>query len=111
MDVWEWVSEWSEYCSTCHDSKMDEDCNTCEARAPTLMPVNYDAYILWQHSQTQWLWSGGMETILTGLNYPAVYKIAKTMDIEITPNILSKIQALEWSTIRRLRQKMEQKRK
>jgi hypothetical protein len=90
---------------------MDMDCETCEVKPPKLMQLNYDAYNLWQHSQTQWMWTGGMEPMISGLNYSAVFEVAKTMGIGMTPCLLSKLQALEWNTIKRLRDKMAQKRK
>ena len=50
-----------------------------------------------------------MEPLLTGLDYPGIYRIAEMMDVEITPSDLYKLQALEWDTIKRIREKMKRK--
>ena len=103
------MSEWSAYCEMCRDEHLNTDCSTCEARPPQLMPMNRRVYHLWLHCQTQWNWSGGMEPLLTGLDYPGIYRIAEMMDVEITPSDLYKLQALEWDTIQRTREKMKRK--
>ena len=73
------------------------------------MPINYSAYRLWQRCQTQWQWSGGMVSIITGLNYSAVFALAKKLDIYISPGMLLKIQALEAYTIEKIRKKLKEK--
>lgn len=50
-----------------------------------------------------------MEPLLTGLDYPGIYRIAEMMDVEITPSDLYKLQALEWDTIQRTREKIKRK--
>jgi hypothetical protein len=52
--------------------------------------------------KTQWRVCSGFEkSYLIGLDYPAVIKIAEINFIEITPNILFKLQTLERYEIKR----------
>ncbi|WP_196595457.1 MULTISPECIES: DUF1799 domain-containing protein [Pectinatus] len=73
------------------------------------MPINYVTYNLWSRTQTQWQWSGGMVPVLAGLNYLAMFAIAEQLDIDVSPGMLLKIQALEAYTIEKIRKKMERK--
>lgn len=56
------------------------------------MPENLEAWELWKAVRTQWR-SGGLGA--NGLDYPAVYLVAGTLEIQVSRCTLSKIQALE----------------
>ena len=44
----------------------------------------------------------------TGLDYNAVYRIAETLDIKMTPSVLRKIQAIEYEELVKQGDKNEQ---
>ena len=72
----------------------------CENQRPELMPANWDVWELWLDLKTQWR-AVSITTDKycmirkTGLDYSSLYLVAKTLEIEITPAIMNKIQALE----------------
>ena len=75
-------------------------CEGCENQRPELMPANWDVWELWLALKTQWR-AVSITTDKycmirkTGLDYSSLYLVAKTLEIEITPAIMNKIQALE----------------
>ena len=60
------------------------------------MEQNAEAWELWQMVNTQWR-AGGMGII--GLDYPAVWTMAKMIEIEMTPCLMMKIQKLEYAVL------------
>jgi hypothetical protein len=56
------------------------------------MPENYDAWELWMYSSTQLRTSFSG---VIGLDYNAVFKVAKCLGITVTPGILRKLGILE----------------
>ncbi len=55
-----------------------------------------DAWELWTAANTQWRIAGHMGGIcFIGLDYNALYQVADTLCIEITPAMLAKIRLLE----------------
>ncbi len=79
------------------------DCSICEGRCPDLWPDNYPAWELWIRVQTQWRVAPSGDLI--GLDYSALYQVAKSLDIEMTRANLEKIQALEVWTLNRKRKR------
>ena len=69
------------------------DCNTCEYRQPELDQANYDVWYLYQAVCTQWRTLAYVGR--TGLDYNAVYAVADTLGIDITPAVLEKLRAIE----------------
>ncbi len=67
-------------------------CSECEQARPFLLPENVEVYRLWKFCNSQLLTSFGA---VIGIDYNAMYKVAGTLCMEITPAILSKIRALE----------------
>lgn len=124
--VWRWYSDQAraEYCRDCMRSFRPDDggedggdghedegyddegygapCGGCEwgpAHAPVLWGENDDAYELFQASMTQWR-SGGMGGAV-GLDYPAVFKVARILEIDLDRVMMGKIRALEKDTLKR----------
>ncbi|BBO92050.1 DUF1799 domain-containing protein [Desulfosarcina ovata] len=62
------------------------------------MPENYEAFDLWMAVQTQWR-AGGFGII--GLDYNTLYHEADRLEIDLSPCMMSKIKALEASTLRK----------
>lgn len=63
---------------------------------PEIHPGNIDAWNLWQAVETQWNLVAGMGGgALIGLNYPAMYQVAGSLEIEISACLLAKIKCLE----------------
>lgn len=93
-------------------AKPDPPCRSgsaCEyALPPTLSDQNEDAWELWLAVKTQWR-GGGMGLI--GLDYNVVYKEAARLEIELTPCIMKKIQALEKHVLEVQSSKLEAERK
>lgn len=56
------------------------------------MPENREAWTLWCKICTQWRYASYYKA---GLDYNAVYAIAKTLCIDMTPGLLGKMQSLE----------------
>ncbi|MFI3270568.1 MAG: DUF1799 domain-containing protein [Pseudomonadota bacterium] len=72
------------------------DCTKCSERQPRLLRENVDAWRLWLALQTQWrIGFNGR----TGLDYNAMYLVANTLNTVINPEMLGKIQALEFATL------------
>ncbi|WP_288298754.1 DUF1799 domain-containing protein [uncultured Megasphaera sp.] len=108
-DVWEWAVTKADYCQTCQDLGQDDDCASCEFHPPTLDRLNYTAYEVWARSQTQWRYStiggmGGSAPIPTGLDYAGVFAMAKSLDIDLAPGDVQKIQLLERYELKRIRE-------
>lgn len=81
-------------------------CKDCEWQCPELWAENREAWELWNAVKTQWrtgtAGAGGMVSPCPiGLDYTAVYQVAKTLDIEITPALLNQLQALEFYELNR----------
>ena len=77
------------------------ECGKCEWRCPDLWPENRESWELWNVAKTQWrtgvMGAGGMiGPCPVGLDYVAVYQVAKTLNIDITPGLLYCLQALEF---------------
>lgn len=56
------------------------------------MDENQQAWFLWSLVDTQWRVAAFS---IVGLDYPAVFQIAKLYDIEVTPALHQKIRLLE----------------
>jgi hypothetical protein len=63
------------------------------------MPENEESWDLWHTAQAQWR-AGGLGVI--GLDYGCLIQLAQLMNIEWTPGLLRKIQALEAYTLKRI---------
>ena len=81
------------------------NCRKCEARCPDLNPENVPVWILWQAAATQWR-TGPFGAI--GLDYPAVFRVAKIIGVEMHPANLMRLQALERAELSRVRRKREE---
>jgi len=77
------------------------DCDSCSFRPPDPIPENADTWELWHSAVTQWRASAFS---LIGLDYNAVYLIAETVGIQITPSILKKLQFLEHKALEKSRE-------
>ncbi len=91
-----------DYCQKiCHELQGQTECDPeCEFRCPPLWDDNLDAWDLWMAIRTQWRVgivgaAGLVGPQPIGLDYGAVYAVARTMMTEITPAVLRKLQALE----------------
>lgn len=75
--------------------RRNVDCTDCANVPPPLLPDNETAWRLWGLVQTQWRvgWS------LVGLDYPAVLAVAALHKIDVTPELFSRIQALEMDVL------------
>lgn len=73
--------------------KLKTPCSTCQHNQPRIFKANAEAIELFSSLQTQWR-SNGFGVV--GLDYNALYLVAKTHRIKITPKFLSKIQVLEY---------------
>lgn len=67
---------------------------------------------MWLHAYKSWNMTtiGNMDKIIPipiGLDYLSVSKIAKILNIDITPAILSKLQKLETYEIKRMRKEVK----
>lgn len=97
MAVWRWIVERQAYCIHCQKANKRTNCAACEYKTPMLMEENGDVWQIWQAARTQW--RVGMDR-LVGLDYPAVFQLAAILDIEITPCLLKKLDALETYTLK-----------
>ena len=111
MEVWQWVVERAEYCKACREleDSSQADCKDCEGRCPDLWEENREIWDLWLSVKTQWRVGimgaqGFMCPVPIGLDYSAVHSIAETLDIDISPAVLHKLQALEGFEIKRARE-------
>lgn len=59
------------------------------------MPENFSAMDLWRSVRTQWRVGMG----LVGLDYNVLFTMADRMEIDLSPCMLKKIQALEFYTL------------
>ncbi|MBP2643726.1 MAG: Phage related hypothetical protein [Firmicutes bacterium] len=84
----------------CRRERKVNSCKGCEFEKPDLDLSNYEVWDLWGKSTTQWRVVVGDRIYYIGLDYNALYLIAKTLDVEITPAVLNKIKHLEnkWVT-------------
>ena len=69
-----------------------------------LLPPNESAWALWTLIQTQWRvgWD------LVGLDYMAVFAVAKLHGIEMTPQLFRGVQILEYDTLEERQQTRKQ---
>ncbi|MDU2063781.1 MAG: DUF1799 domain-containing protein [Sporomusaceae bacterium] len=111
MNVWQWVVDKSEYCRACKDLEDTDqtDCDECEYKSPGVWWENKTAWQLWIAVRTQWrtgiIGAAGMMTPCpTGLDYPAVYATAKILEIDVTPALFHKLQALEIFELKRVKE-------
>ena len=78
-------------CRKTHSLTAD-DCDSCSAKCPAMDSEDLVAWNLWARSCTQWrCTSFGRE----GLDYNALISVADILDIDVTPAILFRIQAME----------------
>lgn len=63
------------------------------------MPENEDIWELWALSCTQWRATGFS---VIGLDYNAVFKLAETYEIELTPAEFNKLRCLEARELERM---------
>jgi hypothetical protein len=103
--------ETSEYCRACHDLEDTDqtECEDCECRCPELWEENKEAWKLWCAVKTQWRlgitgMNGMMSPLPIGLDYPSVYTVARTLDMDMTPALLHKLQTLEDFEIERFKE-------
>lgn len=68
------------------------DCSTCESAKPELMPENKLAFKLWMLVKRQWRVGANGPV---GLDWPAIFSVAKLWQIKVTPEIFQKFSALE----------------
>lgn len=80
------------------------DCSICSGQAPSILPENFDAWRLWLNVSTQWR-AGGFQIV--GLDYPAVFKIAEILYIDVTPDLFLKLRELEKYELDRLRKEAD----
>lgn len=73
------------------------ECEGCEGRCPDLMPENDLALELVLASQTQLRTTMGG---VIGLDYNAVWRVADVLGVEMTPEILRKLRAVESQLMR-----------
>lgn len=71
-------------------------------KCPELLPENYDVWALWTFCFTQWR-AGGFGII--GLDYPAVFRVAEVLGIEVTEDLLIKLRYLEHKQLEHFRKK------
>lgn len=72
--------------------QMEPPCEGCENARPFLLPGNEDAWELFCLCSSQLI--VGMNGAI-GINYMAIYKVAETFGIEVTPAVFNKIRTLE----------------
>lgn len=70
----------------------------CENRCPNLVDNNYETWVLFTNIRTQWR-TAGMSGVMVGFDYNAVYAVADTLQIEVTPAVLYKLQMLEHKAV------------
>jgi hypothetical protein len=63
---------------------------------------NIEAWQLWNSLKTQWRTSFGG---VVGIDYTAIPFVSDSLDIVITPNMLQKIKALEYATLRSVKER------
>lgn len=68
-----------------------------------LLQANAQAWELWQKVQTQWR----VGLTLIGLDYTAVISVATIFGTSITPELLEKIQTLEYDTLNSIAEKSD----
>lgn len=78
------------------------DCNSCPNQCPELNQDNLPAWELWATVQTQWRTDMGQ---LVGLDYNALYLVAESLNIRMTPGNLQRIKSLETAQIQSSRKK------
>ena len=77
---------------------VKKGCENCPRKKPDLLPENVDVMELWKYMTSQWRVSGFG---FAGLDYNALYRTAEVMQIQMTEDILVKIQRLEAYTLER----------
>ena len=70
-------------------------CAGCPGRCPDLLPENGPVWELWRAVSGQWR-VGARGPF--GLDYPAVYLVAETLGVEMTPANLRRLRSLENET-------------
>ena len=75
-------------------------CKTCERREPRLLHSVIPIVTLWDACHTQWRRDNGM---YYGLDYPALYLVAKSLGIDVDRLVFSGIRLLERITLDALR--------
>jgi hypothetical protein len=94
-----------DYCESCkkiqEQTGKKENCPNCEYNRPDLIPENQEAWELWIGVGTQWR-AGAFS--LVGLDYNALYLVADTLLIDMTPAMLYKIQFLEHQSLKKIRE-------
>lgn len=66
------------------------------------MTENFEIMELWRYIATQWrIGLGGA----VGLDYNSMFAVAGILEIQMTPEILSKIRILEYKTLSKLHSK------
>lgn len=81
------------YCKECRKAKPPRPCAGCPYnRPPDLAPANEEALELWLECCTQWRTSGFGAV---GLDYNAVHREARRLEIDLSPGLMAKIKHLE----------------
>ncbi|WMW64392.1 DUF1799 domain-containing protein [Nitratidesulfovibrio liaohensis] len=87
-------------CAACRrkftERRQAAPCAECSHRPPRLFLQSLPAWRLWMAVCTQWRTGFGG---LVGLDYSAMYRVAETLNVQITPQVLEKIQLLELDTL------------
>lgn len=71
-------------------------CAECNQRPPRLLAANASLWRLWLAVRTQWR-TGFNGPV--GLDYGALYLVAGTLDMTLTPQCLATVQRLELATL------------
>jgi len=88
------------------------DCEKCEFKRPELWEENREAWELWLAIRTQWrtrvigVGMGAIGSMPMGLDYNVLPIVAKTLNIDVTPATLYKIQALEFFEVNRIEEEI-----
>lgn len=78
------------------------DCTGCPQAAPPLLAENVPVLELFARCCTQWRTSGFG---VTGLDYPALYLVAQTLNVPVTRTLLDKIRRLERAELARMNER------
>lgn len=105
----------SEYCSMCRDLEhtTQADCEKCEMKCPDMWDENREAFDFWLTVRSQMRFMvqgiGGMGGMMirsypTGIDYSAIWLVAKTLNVDLSPALFNKLQKLTEFEIKRWRE-------
>lgn len=84
------------------------NCGECESSFPILEGSNNDAWMLWTLCDTQWRMAFGGAV---GLDYTAIFEVARVMMITVTPSVFNKIRLLEHLQLEKMNKKPQNRSK